>query len=183
MLNDKYLCLKSYSFALEIINDAQDYAGHCSRSEIKPSDLHLAVEFRDEGLDEDGGSSHLPPPNRIAKLAAEVNRALLPPIPENCYNGIVLPDPEYQLTARTFDVVTSAQVAHRMGRGGTVPPQSIFGAFAKFGSTKDFAASPKASSKSKGGSSSKRKRSSGSTSTSYGATKSKAQVSINLKKS
>ena len=52
MLNDKYLCLKSYSFALEIINDAQDYAGHCSRSEIKPSDLHLAVEFRDEGLDE-----------------------------------------------------------------------------------------------------------------------------------
>ena len=63
MLNDKYLCLKSYSFALEIINDAQDYAGHCSRSEIKPSDLHLAVEFRDEGLDEDGGSSHLPPPN------------------------------------------------------------------------------------------------------------------------
>mmetsp|Transcript_37768 Transcript_37768/g.76837 ORF Transcript_37768/g.76837 Transcript_37768/m.76837 type:complete len:121 (+) Transcript_37768:307-669(+) len=107
-------------------------------------------------------------------LAESVNRAPLPPVPTNCYNGIVLPDPEHQLTARTFDVVTSARVAQKMGRGGSIPPTSVSGSLAG-------AASPPAPGSTSGGTKAKggtkRKRST----SSYGASKGKTEMTINLK--
>ena len=54
-------------------------------------------------------------------FATEVNRTPLPSIPMNCYNGVVLPPVEQQLTARTYDVVNGARVVQRMMRGGDVP--------------------------------------------------------------
>jgi len=175
--------------ALELILDAQDYAGHCSRNDVTAADLKLAVEFRDDfgGPAENAaggctGASHLPAPEQIAIIAEEVNRVPLPPVPTDCYNGIVLPAPEHQLTARTFDVVTSARVAQKIGRGGSVPPAQIAGAFGGANSPATVLAAGKAGgaggasgkSKSKG---TKRKKNS----SSYGANKSaKKVVTINL---
>jgi len=51
---------------------------------------------------------------KLNLLAQSINRVPLPPIPTQCYSGILLPSKRYQLTARTFDVVTSAQTAQRM---------------------------------------------------------------------
>ena len=169
--------------------DAQDYAGHCSRNDVTAADLKLAVEFRDDfGGPADNaaggctGASHLPVPEQIAIIAEEVNRVPLPPVPTDCYNGIVLPAPEHQLTARTFDVVTSARVAQKIGRGGSVPPAQIAGAFGGANSPATVLAAGKAGgaggasgkSKSKG---TKRKKNS----SSYGANKSaKKVVTINL---
>ena len=176
--------------ALELISDAQDYAGHCSRNDVTSADLKLAAEFRDDfgGPAENAaggctGASHLPPPEQIAIIAEEVNRIPLPPVPTSCYNGIVLPAPEHQLTARTFDVVTSARVAQKIGRGGSFPPAQIAGTFGRANSPAVVLSAGKSSgaggtsgkSKSKG---TKRKKNS----SSYGANKSqKKSVTINLK--
>ena len=112
--------------------------------------------------------------NRLPCWPKSVNRAPLPPVPTNCYNGIVLPDPEHQLTARTFDVVTSARVAQKMGRGGSIPPTPVSGSLAG-------AASPPAPGSTSGGTKAKggtkRKRST----SSYGASKRKKEMTINLK--
>ena len=84
---------------------------------ITSADLLLAAELRsDNSL-----SATLPAPHEISSLAEELNRAPLPPLPATCYNGIVLPAPEFQLTARTFDVVSSKWVGQRMKIGGNVP--------------------------------------------------------------
>ena len=41
----------------------------------------------------------------FAKIAHETNRRVLPPVPDHSYNGIVLPEAEYTLLGRAFDVV------------------------------------------------------------------------------
>jgi len=122
-----YACFleQARRYALELLADAQDYATHAQRSTIPallPADLLLAVDLREDG----GGGvqgvpSMLPTPEDIADLASEVNRAPLPPIPINCYNGVALPPVEQQLTARTYDVVNGARVAQQMMRGGDLP--------------------------------------------------------------
>jgi len=67
-------------------------------SEFRP-DLHISI------------TTQLP---KLNLLAQSINRVPLPPIPTQCYSGVLLPSKRYQLTARTFDVVTSAQTAQRM---------------------------------------------------------------------
>lgn len=126
--------------ALEIVADAQDYAYHAARSDVQSSDLLLAAEMRE---DESGGGiagapsfslSDALPHNPILSSAEELNRIPLPPIPPDCYNGAALPPAEeHRLTARTFDVTTSARVARRMGLGGPAPPAAVFGALASAG--------------------------------------------------
>lgn len=122
-----YACFleQARRYALELLADAQDYAIHAQRNTIPsllPADLLLAAEMREDG----GGGVHgvsstLPTPEEIGDLASEVNRAPLPPIPTNCYNGVAMPPVEQQLTARTYDVVNGARVAQRMMRGGDLP--------------------------------------------------------------
>ncbi|KAL7541338.1 hypothetical protein ACHAXR_011964 [Thalassiosira sp. AJA248-18] len=126
-----YACFleQARRYALELLADAQDYAIHAQRNTIPallPADILLAVEMREDGGGGGGGvQSTLPSPQQISDLASEVNRAPLPPIPINCYNGVALPPVEQQLTARTYDVVNGARVAQRMMRGGDLPLTSI----------------------------------------------------------
>jgi hypothetical protein len=71
--------------------------------------IALANEFRPDHPT--SISTQLP---KLNLLAQSINRIPLPPIPTQCYSGVLLPSKRYQLTARTFDVVTSAQTAQRM---------------------------------------------------------------------
>ena len=105
-------CLLEHArrYAGELLLDAQDYAHSASRNEITRQDLQLAMELRG---DTETISLEIPKLNLIAQ---EVNRAPLPPIPPQCYNGVLLPPKEHQLTARTFDVVCAATVAQKMTR-------------------------------------------------------------------
>eukprot|EP00751_Fragilariopsis_kerguelensis_P041925 CAMPEP_0171020932 /NCGR_PEP_ID=MMETSP0736-20130129/30282_1 /TAXON_ID=186038 /ORGANISM="Fragilariopsis kerguelensis, Strain L26-C5" /LENGTH=314 /DNA_ID=CAMNT_0011458973 /DNA_START=21 /DNA_END=965 /DNA_ORIENTATION=+ len=80
-----------------------------NRVEITKADLALASEFRPDL--HTSITTQLP---KLNLLAQSINRVPLPPIPTQCYSGVLLPSKRYQLTARTFDVVTSAQTAQRM---------------------------------------------------------------------
>jgi histone H3/H4 len=114
-----FACLleQARRFAMEILTDSQDYAFVAGRTEIERSDLKLANEFRpDHPI---AVSTQLP---KLNLLAQTVNRMPLPPIPTHCYSGVVLPSKNHQLTARTFDVVTSAQTARRMVQAAPPPP-------------------------------------------------------------
>jgi histone H3/H4 len=106
-----YYCLleQARRFALEIITDSQDYAYVASRTEISKADLELANSYRpDHPI---ALTAQLP---KLNLLAQQVNRVPLPPIPTQCYSGVLLPPKAHQLTARTFDVVSGAQVAKKM---------------------------------------------------------------------
>ena len=106
-----FACLleQARRYAIDILSDSQDYAFVASRTEITKADLELANEFRpDHPI---SITTQLP---KLNLLAQSINRVPLPPIPTQCYSGILLPSKRYQLTARTFDVVTSAQTAQRM---------------------------------------------------------------------
>lgn len=122
-----YACFleQARRYALELLADAQDYAIHAQRTTLPallPADLLLAAEMREDGGGgAQGVSSTLPTPVEIADLASEVNRAPLPPIPTNCYNGIAMPPAEQQLTARTYDIVNATRLAQRMMMGGDLP--------------------------------------------------------------
>jgi histone H3/H4 len=104
-------------YALEILADAHEFALHrkqqskFSLQTITPADIALALDFR---ADADVAST-LP---SLQVLVEDVNRKPLPPIPSHCYNGVVLPDRDHQLTAMTFDVVSSKRVKDRMTLGG-----------------------------------------------------------------
>ncbi|KAL9181788.1 hypothetical protein ACHAXT_012131 [Thalassiosira profunda] len=118
-----YACLleQARRYALELLADAQDYAIHARRRAIPsllPADLYLAAEMRG---DAGGAPATLPAPERISELAGAANRAPLPPIPGDCYDGAALPPKEQRLTARTFDVVDGARATQRMVRGGDLP--------------------------------------------------------------
>jgi len=106
-----FACLleQTRRYAIEILCDSQDYAFVANRTEITKADLVLANEFRP-----DHSKSIMTQLPRLNLLAQTINRVPLPPIPTQCYSGILLPSKKYQLTARTFDVVTSAQTAQRM---------------------------------------------------------------------
>jgi hypothetical protein len=106
-----FACLleQARRYALELLADAQDYAYSANRNDVTRADLMLAREMR---ADQPMVTATQQP--RLMSLAAQVNRAPLPPIPTHCYNGVVLPPKEHQLTARTFDVISGAQVAQRM---------------------------------------------------------------------
>jgi hypothetical protein len=87
-----------------LVADSQDFAWHAGRSEVDATDMELASDMR-----EDAGpiADALPPRHQVMAMAEELNRIPLPPIPSYCYSGIALPPQEQQLTARTFDVVSS----------------------------------------------------------------------------
>jgi histone H3/H4 len=99
----------------ELMMSAQDYAYAAGRPEIATADLQLAQEMRAD--QHHSVASQLP---KLNLLAQQVNRAPLPPIPSQCFTGVLLP-PKYphQLTSRTFDVVSAAVVAQKMVQ--TVP--------------------------------------------------------------
>ena len=107
-----YACLleQARRHALELLADAQDYAYSANRQDITRADLLLAAEFRPDQPSFATHALH----HKMAIVSHQVNRKPLPPIPIHCYSGIVLPPKEHQLTARTFDIVTGAQVAQRM---------------------------------------------------------------------
>lgn len=96
-------------YALELIADAQDYAVCASRNEIAKADLELASQMRPDHPT--AVTTQLP---KLNLLAQQINRVPLPPIPTQCYSGVLLPPKRHQLTARTYDVVSGAQVAERM---------------------------------------------------------------------
>lgn len=106
-----FACLleQARRYALELLADAQDYAYSANRHDVTRADLMLAREMRP-----DQPMATVTQQPRLMQLAAKVNRVPLPPIPTHCYNGVVLPPKEHQLTARTFDVISGAQVAQRM---------------------------------------------------------------------
>jgi len=95
--------------ALELIADAQDYAISAGRSEVTKADFNLAAQIRPDNPV--AVTTQLPKLNLLSK---QINRIPLPPIPVQCYSGILLPPKRHQLTARTFDVVSGAQVTQRM---------------------------------------------------------------------
>jgi len=107
-----YACLleQARRRALELLADAQDYAYFANRLDVSRADLLLAAELRP---DQPGFAAHTQH-HKMVFVSHQVNRKPLPPIPTHCYSGVLLPPKEHQLTARTFDVVTGAQVAQRM---------------------------------------------------------------------
>jgi histone H3/H4 len=104
-------------YAIELVSDAQDFAQVANRSELARQDILLAYELRaDHPV---AISTQLPKLNLVAR---QVNQVPLPPIPAQCYNGVLLPPKEHQLVARTYDVVTAAHVAQRMIQRAPSPP-------------------------------------------------------------
>lgn len=141
-----YGCLLEHArmYTNDLIQDAMDMAMHRTGYdddnetsgeqnnndiELEARDFKAAVQFRNQdeptsntSATVDGGiiSSCLPPRDSLFLLASDVNKRPLPPIPQNCYNGIVLP-PQYPssqdnpsnshlLINRTYDIVSSSQL-------------------------------------------------------------------------
>ena len=96
-----YSVLVEYAkkYACDLYADAQDYTWHANRKEVQPVDIKLAADLRKSSDITAQSSSH------IEALAEDCNSIPLPPIPNNCFHGVVLPPKEYQLTSRTFDVI------------------------------------------------------------------------------
>lgn len=95
-------------YAAELLGDAADYAYTAGRPEVTREDLLLAQEMRPDPANSTSSSSVLQQLPKLHLVAQAVNRVPLPAIPAHCYSGVVLPDPQHQLTARTFDVVSTA---------------------------------------------------------------------------
>lgn len=109
-----YGCLleSARKFALELIDDAADYSMLSSADEITPSDLIFAAQENQK----DNLANNAENLDLLTHIADETNRSTLPPIPNECYNGIVLPPPEHNLLGRTFDVVShSIIIENRIG--------------------------------------------------------------------
>jgi hypothetical protein len=90
-------------YAMLLITDAADYAVHShGNRNITSADLLLAKDMQgDDCL----GQCYAENMEQLARITKETNRRVLPPIPDHCYNGIVLPDTEYTLLGRAFSVV------------------------------------------------------------------------------
>ena len=130
-------------YALELLADAQEYAQHASRSTVAsltPADITLAAELRGDMA---GIPSTLPKFEEMAEYASDTNRKPLPPIPAECYTGVVLPPVEEQLTFRTFDIVNGARVRE-------LPLSHVDGALSKKGSNVDMLFRPTTKSGSNG---------------------------------
>jgi len=111
------LLQEARKYAMELIADAGDYAMHSHGSDnITSADLILAKEMQSDDLDAAMGlttSDHigsLEYMQTIGKIAHETNNRVLPPIPDHCYNGVVLPEVEFTLLGRPFDVVCRAPI-------------------------------------------------------------------------
>lgn len=103
---EAFECLleEARKYAMELITDASDYAMHSHGTEsISPADLLLAKDMKDEERNINGQCNL----DALAAIAHETNRIPLPPIPSDCFNGVVLPPIEYTLLGRSFDVVLS----------------------------------------------------------------------------
>lgn len=103
--------------AQELTTAALDYAYSAGRPDIVSADLLLAQELRPDQAHTASVATQLPKLNLVAQ---QVNRAPLPPIPSQCYTGILLPPKQHQLTARTFDIVSASVIANKMVQA--VPP-------------------------------------------------------------
>jgi hypothetical protein len=119
-----FACLleQARRYAIELVTDAQEYAyvADPTRFEVSRADLMVAAELRSDSVI--AMTAQVP---KLNFLAQQVNRKTLPPIPAHCYSGVVLPPQEHQLTARTYDIVSSAQIARRMVRKvPELPPPS-----------------------------------------------------------
>eukprot|EP00531_Pseudo-nitzschia_arenysensis_P018665 CAMPEP_0116133706 /NCGR_PEP_ID=MMETSP0329-20121206/10249_1 /TAXON_ID=697910 /ORGANISM="Pseudo-nitzschia arenysensis, Strain B593" /LENGTH=333 /DNA_ID=CAMNT_0003628355 /DNA_START=197 /DNA_END=1198 /DNA_ORIENTATION=- len=159
-----FACLleQARRYAIDILSDSQDYAFVANRTEITKADLSLANEFRPDHTA--AITTQLP---KLNLLAQTINRVPLPPIPTHCYSGVLLPSKRFQLTARTFDVVTSAQTAQRMVQAvPALPPKSKSSSSGGGGSKK--------------GSSSSSSKKSTKKAPSYGASRGR-QIAIHLK--
>jgi hypothetical protein len=128
--------------------------------------IALANEFRPDHPT--SISTQLP---KLNLLAQSINRIPLPPIPTQCYSGVLLPSKRYQITARTFDVVTSAQTAQRMVQAVPTASQQT-----KVSSNSNNQSSRRGSSTN----SSSKKSTTKKVKPSYGAARGR-QISINLK--
>lgn len=158
-----FACLleQARRYAIDILTDSQDYAFVANRTEITKADLAVANEFRPDHPT--SITTQLP---KLNLLAQTINRVPLPPIPTQCYSGVLLPSKRYQLTARTFDVVTSAQTAQKMVQAvPALPPKSK---------------TTSSSSSSKKGSSSSSSKKTAKKAPSYGASRGR-QIAINFK--
>lgn len=126
-------------YAQELIEDAQDYAAHSAgmfiamptnSKALPPSqgsppeptsvDFTLASEMRPDHPK--AVTSQLP---KLNLLAQQINAAPLPPIPIQCYSGILLPPQPHLLTARTFDVVSAAHVGQKMIQNPPSAPKAF----------------------------------------------------------
>jgi histone H3/H4 len=116
-----FACLleQARRYAMDVLTDSQDYAYVAGRTAIDRADLMLASEMRP-----DHPISITTQVPKLNLLADRVNRVPLPAIPTQCYSGILLPPKHHQLTARTYDVVTSAQTAQRMVQAAPAPPST-----------------------------------------------------------
>jgi histone H3/H4 len=100
---------QSRRFAQELMAHAHDLAFAANRTEVQESDLKLAVQLRPDFRI--ATTAQIP---KLHQLAQHINRMPLPPIPSHCYTGVVLPPAPYQLTARTYDIVSGAKVQRKM---------------------------------------------------------------------
>jgi len=105
-------------YALELIADAQDCAYAAHRQDLTRADLIMALELRP-----DQPNTHtLAELQKMSHFSHNVNKKPLPCIPRDCYSGILLPPKSHQLTARTFDILTGAQVAQKMNQSLPTAP-------------------------------------------------------------
>mmetsp|Transcript_27976 Transcript_27976/g.41318 ORF Transcript_27976/g.41318 Transcript_27976/m.41318 type:complete len:315 (+) Transcript_27976:173-1117(+) len=107
-------------YALELVADAQDCAYAAHRHDITRADLVIALELRPD----QPNTSTLTELQKMNHFAHNINKKPLPPIPQQCYSGILLPPKANQLTARTFDVLTGAQVMKKMNQPLPTAPNS-----------------------------------------------------------
>jgi histone H3/H4 len=108
--------------AYELCVDAQDYAYAAGRADVTQADLLLAQELRSDVSTSSSVTTQLP---KLNLTAQQVNRAPLPPIPSQCFTGVVLPPKAHQLTARTFDVVSASMVAQKMTQPVPKSPATV----------------------------------------------------------
>ncbi|GKY97241.1 hypothetical protein MPSEU_000682500 [Mayamaea pseudoterrestris] len=107
-------CLLEHArtYSIDLLVDAQDYALSANRMEVTRQDLQLAIDMNPDA-NATSSSSHVP---KLNLMAQQINRVPLPPIPPQCYNGILLPPKQHQLTARTFDILCASSVSKRMSK-------------------------------------------------------------------
>ena len=160
-------CLLEYArrYTTEILNQGQVLATHSNRTNVNSPDLLLAAEMRNDHAV--AISAQLP---LVHTLSQQLNRKPLPPIPANCYSGVLLPPPTQQLTARTFDIVSGASTALRSIQKMPPMPPTAGKSANNNSSTSGTPSGATKSTKSKTG-----------TAAAYGATRSPKQIPVKLK--
>ena len=87
-----------------LLSDASDLTAHCGRTTITAEDVRLAETLASH----DGyGPRSLPTHDFLMDLARQINAVDLPP-PSPAV-GLHLPEPEHQLNARPYRVVTTTR--------------------------------------------------------------------------